>query len=120
MKQLVCITCPRGCNLKIDDSGSEFKVTGNFCIRGEKFAKQELTHPTRTICSTMRTTFKDIPVIPVRVNNEFPKEKIFDVMKEINSKIIDKPVKRGDILIPNVLGLGIDVICTSDLLVRKD
>lgn len=120
MKELVCINCPRGCNLKIDDTTSEIKVTGNFCIKGEAFAKQELTHPVRTICSVVKTSFKDTPVIPVRVNKEFPKERIFDVMKEINKIVVDTRVKRGDIIIPNVLNLGVDVICTSDILVRKD
>ena len=114
---LVCITCPRGCSLTAttDDNG-EISVTGNFCKRGEMFAKAELTRPMRTICSTVRTTIKEAPVLPCRVSSDIPKDKIFDVMAEINKVVVDKKMVRGDVIIPNVLDLGVDVIATSDLL----
>ena len=69
-----------------------------------------------TICTTVRTTFKDAPVLPVRVSAEIPKNRIFDVMREINKVKVDTRVGRGDVIIENVLGLGADIIATSDLL----
>lgn len=116
-RTMVCITCPRGCTLSVttEDNGN-ISVTGNFCKRGEIFAKQELTHPMRTICSTVATTFPDVPVVPCRVSAEIPKDKIFTVMEEINRACVTKPIGRGDIIINNVSGLGVDVICTSDVL----
>lgn len=114
---LVCINCPRGCSLHAttDDNG-EITVEGNFCKRGEAFAKAELTRPMRTICSTVRTTFAEAPVLPCRVSSDIPKDEIFNVMKEINKVVVDKKIKRGDVIISNVLNLGVDVIATSDLL----
>ncbi|MBQ8082845.1 MAG: DUF1667 domain-containing protein [Clostridia bacterium] len=95
-------------------------VTGNSCPRGELFAHQELTAPKRTICSTVATAFPEAPVLPVRVSTDIPKEKIFDVMKEIDHVRVTTPVHRGDVLIPDVLGTGADVIVTSDLLQPSD
>lgn len=116
MSTIVCITCPRGCTMQVTGSGDDVQVTGNFCKRGEDFAKTELTNPMRTICSTVRTNFADAPVLPCRVSADIPKDRIFDVMAEINKAVVDKPLHRGDVIIPNVLGLGVDVISTSDLL----
>ncbi len=116
MREIVCITCPRGCTMQVDGSDNDIKVSGNFCKRGEDFAKAELTNPMRTICSTVRTIYSDVPVLPCRVSADIPKDRIFDVMREINQAVIDKPLDRGDVIIPNVLGLGVDVISTSDLL----
>lgn len=113
---IVCINCPRGCTMEVEQNGEEIKVTGNFCKRGEQFAHNELTNPMRTICSTVRTTFAEAPVIPCRVSCDIPKNKIFDVMAEINKAVVDKPIHRGDVIIPHVLGLEADVIATSDLL----
>lgn len=76
----------------------------------------EMTNPKRTICSTVRTAFPNVPVLPVRVSDEFPKNRIFDVMREINRTVVKKPVGRGDVVIKNVLGLGVDVIATSNVL----
>ena len=116
MKQLVCIGCPRGCRLTIDEKDGEYIVTGNTCPRGKEFAISEMTAPKRTICSTVKPAFPDVPVLPVRVSDDIPREKIFDVMREINAVTLKERIGRGDAVIKNVLGLGVDVIATSDLL----
>ena len=108
--------CPRGCRLTIDEKDGEYIVTGNTCPRGKEFAISEMTAPKRTICSTVKTVFSDVPVLPVRVSDDIPREKIFDVMREINAVTLKERIGRGDAVIKNVLGLGVDVIATSDLL----
>ena len=116
MKELICIICPNGCNLVVNQEGEKISVTGNKCAKGEKFAVDELTHPARTISSTVRTSFAVVPVLPVRVSAEIPKNRISDVMAEINKVVVSAPVSRGEIIIPNVLGLNVDVIATSSIL----
>lgn len=116
MKEMTCITCPNGCALQVDDTKGKIQVSGNKCRKGEEFAIAELTHPMRTICSTVRTIYPETPVVPVRVSGEIPKEKIFDVMKELNKVRVDRRVGRGEVLIPNVLGMGVDIIVTSNIL----
>ncbi|MGB4984772.1 MAG: DUF1667 domain-containing protein [Erysipelotrichaceae bacterium] len=117
MKNITCIICPNGCQLTIDEN--TLNVTGNICPKGKDFAISELTHPLRTITTTVKTTYSDVPVICVKVSEPFPKERIMDVQNEIKTIIIDKPVKTGDIILKNVLNLGIDVIVTSDKLKEK-
>ena len=119
MKQLVCIGCPRGCRLSVEEKTGEYIVEGNSCPRGKAFAISEMTAPKRTICSTVKTSFADVPVLPVRVSDDIPKEKIFDVMREINSITLNERIGRGDAVIKNVLGLGVDVIATRDLLKHR-
>ena len=75
-----------------------------------------MTAPMRTICSTVRTDFPEAPVLPVRVSADIPKDRIFDVMREINHTVVKERVRRGDTVIQNVLGLGVDIIATSDML----
>lgn len=115
-KTIVCITCPRGCTMHVIQDGDDITVTGNSCKRGEAFAFNELTSPTRTICSTVATAFPETPVLPCRVSTEIPKDKIFDVMKEINGVVVTERIGRGDVIIKDVLGTGADIIATSDLL----
>ncbi len=112
--QMTCIVCPNSCILTVtrNDDGS-WKVTGNRCKRGEKFALEEKTAPKRTISSTVATCVPGAPVIPVRVSGDIPKEKIFDVMKEINGIKLNVRPAPGDAVIENVCGLGVDVIATD-------
>lgn len=116
MKEFNCIGCPRGCLLRVEEENGEFTVSGNSCENGRKFAVSEMTEPKRTICSTVKTVFADVPVLPVRVSADIPKDRIFDVMREINSVTLDKRISGGDAVIENVLDLGVDVISTSNVL----
>lgn len=116
MKEFNCIGCPRGCLLRVEEENGEFTVSGNSCENGRKFAVSEMTEPKRTICSTVKTVFADVPVLPVRVSADIPKDKIFEVMREINSVTLDKRISGGDAVIENVLDLGVDVISTSNVL----
>ena len=116
MKELVCIVCPRGCTMTLGGEGKDIKVSGNSCKRGAEFAVSEMTEPKRTICTTVRTAFPDVPVLPVRVSKEIPKDKIFDVMAQINKVTVKEKVKRGEVIIKDVLGLGADIIATSGVL----
>lgn len=116
MREMTCIVCPNGCTLKVEEQDGEVVVAGNKCKRGMEFATAELKRPMRTICSTVRTIFPEMPVVPVRVSDEIPKSRIFDVMEEINKTVLTVRAGRGDVLIRDVLGLGVDVIVASSML----
>lgn len=116
MKEMTCIVCPNGCRLTVSETENGIQVEGNRCKRGYNFAVSEIKHPMRTICSTVKTIFKNVPVVPVRVSKEIPKEKIFDIMKEINKVVVKNKLGTGDVVIKNVLGLDADIIITSDIL----
>jgi len=114
--ELICIVCPNGCPIMIEEIGTSIKVSGNRCQRGEEFAVSEMIHPMRTMSSTVKTNFPKVPVLPVRVSEEIPKDKIFDVMREINKVVVTNPISLGDIIIENVLGLKVNIIATSNIL----
>ena len=51
MKEIICITCPKGCHLKVDEES--FAVTGNSCPRGAVYGANELRNPVRVVTSTV-------------------------------------------------------------------
>ncbi|MGV8146731.1 MAG: DUF1667 domain-containing protein [Alkaliphilus sp.] len=123
MREIICITCPVGCKLKVElktqkKCGPEDKliIEGNLCEKGIEFAKNEITNPKRVICSTVRTTFKELPRLPVRTDGEISKELIFALMKEINMVVVAYPVECGDVVLKNALNTGINIIATMDML----
>lgn len=116
MKEFTCIVCPKGCSLAVEEINGSFGVTGNSCKRGRDFALSEMTCPMRTVCSTVYTVFPEAPVLPVRTATEIPKDRIPDVMKEINAAIVERRTGRGEAVIKNVCDLGVDVIATSGIL----
>ncbi|HOB12529.1 MAG TPA: DUF1667 domain-containing protein [Syntrophomonadaceae bacterium] len=115
MKNLICIECPIGCSLQAEKTGEQWDIKGNRCRKGEQFAINELTDPRRSVCSTVRTIYKEVPRLPVRTNGEVPLQAIFEVMEQINAVTLDHPVHIGEIIIENVSNTGINVVATSDL-----
>ncbi|MDC7124120.1 MAG: DUF1667 domain-containing protein [Spirochaetales bacterium] len=117
MKDLICIECPNGCNLNIRKEGEQWFVSGYKCPKGKDFAISEMTTPLRSICSTVKTSFQKVPVLPVKASSDIPKDKIFEVMNEINKVIVSEKIGCGDIIIENVLDLGVNIVATSNILV---
>ena len=84
MRELICITCPKGCHLKVDEE-NDYKVTGNGCPRGAIYGKKECTHPTRVVTSTVKIVGAEIERLSVKTNGDIPKEKIFGPIPSENS-----------------------------------
>ena len=78
MTDLICIVCPKGCHLKVDEENG-YKVTGNGCPRGAAYGEKELVNPTRVITSTVRVEAKTARRVPVKTASDIPKGKIYDV-----------------------------------------
>ncbi|MFX0135413.1 MAG: DUF1667 domain-containing protein [Candidatus Hodarchaeota archaeon] len=117
VKVIRCIVCPTGCAIQaVGDNKGNVTFEGYTCKRGLEYAEQEYYEPKRILTTTMRVENGVLPLVPVRSNNPIPKDKLKDILKEIAKKIIKPPIKMGDILIENVLGLDANIIASRDLI----
>ena len=55
-------------------------------------------------------------MVSVKTQNDIPKEKIMDIMKEINALRVKAPVHIGDVLLENICGTGVNLIATKQVL----
>lgn len=112
-RELTCIICPRGCALTAEIEGESVTVTGNACIRGEQYAKEECINPKRTVTSAVRVENREDTMASVKTADPVPKESIFEVMSMIRSARAQAPVKIGDVILENVFGTS--VIATKNI-----
>lgn len=103
---LICIKCPRGCNISIDGNN----ITGNMCPRGEDYAREEMTCPMRMVTSLIKVNGL---IVPVKTSKEVPKDRIDDVLKEI-AKIKVNSTSIGQVVMKNVLDLDVDIVVTGN------
>jgi len=118
--EMICISCPMGCHLKIERiSDSEIAVTGNRCIRGEQYAKEEILSPRRMVTATCRVKTTESLFrprrVPVRTTKAFPREKIAVLLAIIYGLEVELPAERGQVLVADALGTGIDVVVTRTM-----
>ena len=89
-------------------------VEGNQCKKGVTYAQQELTFPGRVLTTTVKMMDLDSPLLPVRSNKGVPKDKLDECMREIAQQQVEQPVQIGEVVIKDILGLGVDIVaCRS-------
>ena len=119
-KIYTCILCPNGCEIRVEYEGKELlSCSGNLCKNGEKYVRQELSDPRRTIASSVLVDGGELPLVSVRLTAPIPRDRIFDVMERIRALRVQAPVAAGTVLEENILGLGSDLIATRTVNAAK-
>lgn len=114
MNELICIVCPRGCHLHVDEA-QNYAVTGNACPRGAEYGVQEFRCPVRTLTSTVVLRGGTHRRLPVRTSRPIPKQKITDAMAVINQLQVEAPVRAGQVLCQDISSTGADLIATRTM-----
>ena len=114
-KELVCIGCPLGCAVTVELSGGQVgKITGNTCPRGAEYARKELTDPRRIVTSVVQVEGGELAVGPVKTLAQIPRAKVMDCVGVLKGIRLQAPVHRGDVVVENVCGTGVDVAATGE------
>ena len=115
IKKMTCIECPKSCALSVDIENCEVKnVAGAKCPRGAAYAVSEVQSPVRILTATAMAIGLDLKLIPVRTDKPIPKKDIIRAAEEIGKMKIGKPVKVGDVIVENFLGLGVKLLATRE------
>lgn len=115
-KVMNCIMCPLGCEMTVTlDQGKFVSVTGNTCPRGAKYAEAEVTAPKRMLTTTVRIQGGFLPLLPVVSSDVLPKEKIAECAAYLHNVNVEAPVKAGDVVIADILGLGVNIVASRSM-----
>lgn len=108
--ELICITCPVGCRLKVYRYENNLKVEGAMCPRGIDYAEQEILDPRRVVMTVIRVRNGDLPTVSVKTSTPIPKRCIPEVMKLTASIEAEAPIEIGQIIVRDVCGA--DIVAT--------
>lgn len=115
-KVMNCIMCPLGCEMTVTTQDGTFvSVVGNTCPRGAKYARDEVTAPKRMLTTTVAITGALLPLLPVVSSTVLPKEKVLACAEYLRTVKVKAPVKAGDVIVKDILGLGVDIVAGRDL-----
>jgi len=117
-KRFICIRCPIGCviDTTYDDSSKKLlTIKGNNCHRGKEYVISELNDPRRLLTTTVKISNGVCQVLPVATSIEVPKAMLFNIMKELAKIEVESPVKRGNVIVKNILNTKADIIAQCDM-----
>ena len=110
-KDIICITCPRGCLITVlGQPGLVDEISGHQCGRGEKYARQEFLDPRRILTSSVLFTGPGRALLPVRSSRGLPRDLLLPSMEVIRRCRVSPPVGLHQVIIPDILGTGVDII----------
>jgi CxxC motif-containing protein len=114
--KVICVRCPRSCVINVlVEEGAVKSIEGYGCGLGLEYAKEEVSSPKRTVCSTVKIVGGKYPRLPVRTSVPVPKNKIRNVIRALHGITVKAPVKRGDIILSNVADTGADIVAEMDV-----
>jgi CxxC motif-containing protein len=97
------------------DDGTITSVTGNSCMRGDKYARDEVTHPVRVVTTTVPVVGSATEkMVSVKTAGDVPKGRVFDVVRALADVTATAPVHIGDVILADVAGTGVDIVATKD------
>jgi CxxC motif-containing protein len=119
-EEIICIGCPLGCRttLKINKQHEVVEITGYKCKEGRQYVMEEYRNPVRILTSTVLTEKSGCPLLPVRTNRPILKSKLKEATLALVRVKAKPPVKVGQVILPNLLNSGVDIVATDDLFPR--
>jgi CxxC motif-containing protein len=102
--------------LSIDYEGCKaVTVRGAKCPKGIAYGIAEIESPMRILTSVVSAEGLPVKMVPVRTSKPIPKKDILAAMDEIKKARVKGPVRAGQAIIPDLLGLGIKIIATRSV-----
>jgi len=115
-KKITCIVCPIGCKILVKTDGKHFEIcNGHKCIKGIEYARNEALDPRRILTSSVLVINGEWPLASVKSTMPVPKNKIFQILKQIKVAKVYAPVTLGQNIIKNVANTGINIIATKSI-----
>ncbi len=112
-RELTCVVCPAGCRMTVTlEDGKVTNVTGQTCARGKNYAEAEVTHPVRTLTTTVSLTDakSGAVTLPVKTSCPISKGLLFAAMEELTGFTVSAPIAIGTVLVRDFMEPGCHLV----------
>ncbi len=112
-KKLVCVSCPLGCELRVEIEGKEvISISGNRCPRGEEYARSEAVEPRRVLMTLVRVEGGKDRVVSVKTDRPIPLRLFPEAMVRVRELSVRAPIAIGTVIEVDFLSTGANLIAT--------
>ena len=112
MKEYICSACPEGCRVFVDEAGN---ISSNGCPNGAAMVKKDLAIFGRVFSGSVAVLGGSKDTCTVVSADKLPRSRVYAAMEALRPITVFAPVKAGDVIIADFLGLGINLIADEDI-----
>ncbi|MEG2200300.1 MAG: DUF1667 domain-containing protein, partial [Anaerovorax sp.] len=102
------------------DTDSGYTVSGNGCKQGIDYSIKEVSAPERILTTTVKIKGAYARRLPVITSGSIPKEKLFQVMRELDTVEVEAPIRQGSVVRANMAQTGVSVIASRSMKRKED
>ena len=114
--EIVCVVCPTSCLVHAEwDEEQLIKIDRAQCKLAWDYIADEIFDPKRTVTTTLPVDGGSVPLVSVKTASPVPKDLVLDVMDHLAEVVAKPPIEVGDVIVPDVLGTGIDIVATRNV-----
>ena len=115
----ICIVCPTSCSVNAEWNDTELLSVENAqCKLAWVQVLGEIFDPRRTVTTTVLVEGEDLPLVSVKTDSPVPKHMVLEVMDYLANVVVQAPIGIGEIIVPNILGTGSNIVATRKALKR--
>jgi glycerol-1-phosphate dehydrogenase [NAD(P)+] len=119
-EKMICTRCPKACQMHVvAKADGRIEINGSECDLGEEYARDEAAKPAGIITSTVRVKSGVYPKARVWTTGPVPENRVGDLIKELRKFNVSAPLRSRQVLIKNILELGIDIESRAEVPVRE-
>lgn len=119
VEHVICLQCPFACEIEVvTDEAGEIQGVNNYkCKRGIAYAETEVKNPVRILTTTVLIEGGGIdrPLLPVQTEAPVSKKALFECIEVLGAVQVKVPVRYGQIIVEDILGSGVNVVSTSEV-----
>lgn len=116
VEEIICVSCPKGCRIKVESKDDEIiDISGFGCKEGKRYAREEFKNPTRILPTTVKVKGGEFPLVSVKTKKGIPKVKLLKAMEVIAEIEVKAPVEIGDIILDDILDTGVELVATRNI-----
>lgn len=120
MQQLTCLNCPLRCRIEVEHSEDAIlAIEGNNCERGFRFALDSVNLPKRNLSAYVKVENSSVQSVKVATTEPISRQLVGKVEKILDQLVLKAPVKINDLVIPNVLDSGVDIIAVGQAALKS-
>jgi CxxC motif-containing protein len=119
-EKLICIVCPKSCEITVFGGEKDFSCEGNECKRGIEYARNESFRPKRLLTSTVKVSGGFFSRVGVVGTTEVPKDMLKMCLEELYRIGCVAPVHAGEVITENICGTGCDIIAAMSVQKNAD
>ncbi len=123
-RMITCILCPNGCELDVrwdsEPTEESIEASGNLCPKGIRYALEELTHPERTLTTSVRVRGGTQRLASVKTAAPIPRDALTAAREALRPIVLEAPVEIGQVVDQDLAGTGIEALVTRPVPRRPD